>query len=140
MLALVHEPYQGISRLPRPSEVHGAHISKSDDSDNACARIGRKVTQMYSRAAVLTPPHPSLLAFIAQGAHTWVFAVLSPRAVLAVATLSFWSSVCTVSEAMRCASLTIAMMAVLFSASAGMSARWRAVAPHGLFFACRHGM
>jgi hypothetical protein len=33
-----------ISRLPRPSNVHGVHISKSDDSDKACAKIGRNVT------------------------------------------------------------------------------------------------
>jgi len=43
LLTMVHEPCQEISRLPRPAEVHGAHISKSDDSDNACAKIGRCV-------------------------------------------------------------------------------------------------
>src|SRR5712671_2175171 len=43
LLTLVHEHGQEIARLPRPSHVHGAHIGKSDDSDKACAKIGRSV-------------------------------------------------------------------------------------------------
>jgi len=45
LLALVHEHGQEISRLPRPSHVRGAHISKSDDSDKVCVKIGRSVSQ-----------------------------------------------------------------------------------------------
>jgi len=41
LLTLVHEDGQEISRLPSPSDVYGAHIGKSDDSDKACAKIGR---------------------------------------------------------------------------------------------------
>jgi hypothetical protein len=44
LLTLVHKHGQEIARLPRPSEVHGAHISKSDDADKACAKIGRNVS------------------------------------------------------------------------------------------------
>jgi hypothetical protein len=44
LLTLVHEDGQKISRLPSPSDVHGAHIGKSDDSDKACAKIGRSVS------------------------------------------------------------------------------------------------
>src|SRR5262249_51376070 len=43
LLTLVHKHGQKLSRLPRPSDVHGAHISKSDDSDKACTKIGRTV-------------------------------------------------------------------------------------------------
>src|SRR5262245_17682376 len=41
---------QKLSRLPRPSDVHGPHIGKSDDSDKACAKIGRKVTHQSQQA------------------------------------------------------------------------------------------
>jgi len=44
LLTRIHEHGQEISRLPRPSDVHGAHISKSDDPDDACAKIGRSVS------------------------------------------------------------------------------------------------
>jgi hypothetical protein len=44
LLTLMHEHGQEISRLPSSSDMHGAHIRKSDDSDDACAKIGRNVT------------------------------------------------------------------------------------------------
>jgi len=44
MLTMVHEHGQELSRLPSPSDVPCAHISKSDDADNACAKIGRSVS------------------------------------------------------------------------------------------------
>src|SRR5215831_12920003 len=43
MPTMVHEPCQAIFRLPRPSEVHSTHLRMSNDSDNACAKIGRSV-------------------------------------------------------------------------------------------------
>src|SRR6266568_6573904 len=44
MLTMVHEHGQAISKLPRPSDVPCEHIRGSDDADNACAKIGRKVS------------------------------------------------------------------------------------------------
>jgi len=40
---MVHEHCQEIASQPSPSHVHGAHIEKSDESDKACAKIGRSV-------------------------------------------------------------------------------------------------
>src|SRR5881409_4001498 len=64
LLTLVHEHGQEISRLPRPSDVHGAHISKSADSDDACAKIGRSVTAACVRTTVggLQVSHSSCLS------------------------------------------------------------------------------
>jgi hypothetical protein len=45
LLTLVHEHGHEISRLPRLADVRAVHISKSDDSDNACTKIGRCVTR-----------------------------------------------------------------------------------------------
>src|SRR5205809_498910 len=79
LLTLVHEHGQEISRLPRPSDVHCAHIRKSDDSDNACAKIGRKVTQQGQRARptisapppVPAPPRPPAASTSSPSTGTW---------------------------------------------------------------------
>src|SRR4030095_13732402 len=55
MLTMVHEHCQELSRLPRPSYVHGAHIEKSDDADKAWAKIGRNVAVRYVSITVLCP-------------------------------------------------------------------------------------
>ena len=59
LLTLVHKHGQEIARLPRPSEVHGAHISKSDDADDACAKIGRTVSAESCARLVYSPSSSS---------------------------------------------------------------------------------
>jgi len=60
LLTLVHKYGQEIARLPRPSEVHDAHISKSDDADDACAKIGRFASHIWWAGC---PPRSSSRAF-----------------------------------------------------------------------------